>query len=52
MQYLPPASVLAAVLLFVTVLTKFASNTLATAVGAQIAFGERSSSACQSNRWC
>lgn len=38
LQYLPPAGVLAAVMLFVTVLTNFASNTTAAAVGTPIAF--------------
>lgn len=39
LQYLHPAAVLAAVMLFVTVLTNFASNTTAAAVGTPIAFG-------------
>lgn len=38
LQYLPTAGVLAAVMLFVTVLTNFASNTTAAAVGTPIAF--------------
>lgn len=38
MQYLPPAAVLAVIMLFVTVLTNFASNTTAAAVGTPIAF--------------
>ena len=38
LQYLPPAGVLAAVMLFVTLLTNFASNTTAAAVGTPIAF--------------
>ena len=38
LQYLPAAGVLAAVMLFVTVLTNFASNTTAAAVGTPIAF--------------
>ena len=38
MQFLPAAAVLAAVMLFVTVLTNFASNTTAAAVGTPIAF--------------
>lgn len=38
LQYLPPAGVLGAVMLFVTVLTNFASNTTAAAVGTPIAF--------------
>jgi len=38
LQFLPPAGVLAAVMLFVTVLTNFASNTTAAAVGTPIAF--------------
>lgn len=38
LQYLAPAAVLAAVMLFVTVLTNFASNATAAAVGTPIAF--------------
>jgi di/tricarboxylate transporter len=38
LQFLPPAGVLGAVMLFVTVLTNFASNTTAAAVGTPIAF--------------
>lgn len=38
MQYLPAAGVLAAVMLFVTILTNFASNATAAAVGTPIAF--------------
>ena len=38
LQYLPPAGVLAAIMVFVTVLTNFASNTAAAAVGTPIAF--------------
>jgi len=38
LQFLPTAGVLAAVMLFVTVLTNFASNTTAAAVGTPIAF--------------
>lgn len=38
LQFLPAAGVLAAVMLFVTVLTNFASNTTAAAVGTPIAF--------------
>lgn len=38
LQSLPPAGVLAAVMLFVTALTNFASNTTAAAVGTPIAF--------------
>ena len=38
LQYLPPAGVLAAIMLFVTILTNFASNTAAAAVGTPIAF--------------
>ncbi len=38
LQYLPDAGVLAAVMLFVTVLTNFASNTTAAAIGTPIAF--------------
>lgn len=38
LQYLPAAGVLAAVMLFVTLLTNFASNTTAAAVGTPIAF--------------
>lgn len=38
LQYLPPAGVLAAIMLFVTILTNFASNTTAAAVGTPIAF--------------
>lgn len=38
LQFLPPAAVLAAIMLFVTVLTNFASNTTAAAVGTPIAF--------------
>lgn len=38
LQHLPPAGVLAAVMLFVTLLTNFASNTTAAAVGTPIAF--------------
>ncbi len=38
LQYLPPAGVIGAVMLFVTLLTNFASNTTAAAVGTPIAF--------------
>ena len=38
LQYLPTAGVLAAVMMFVTLLTNFASNTTAAAVGTPIAF--------------
>ena len=38
LQYLPPEAVLAFIMLFVTVLTNFASNTTAAAVGTPIAF--------------
>ena len=38
LHYLPPGGVLAAVMMFVTVLTNFASNTTAAAVGTPIAF--------------
>jgi di/tricarboxylate transporter len=38
LQFLPPAGVLAAIMLFVTVLTNFASNATAAAVGTPIAF--------------
>lgn len=38
LQFLPAAGVLAAVMLFVTVLTNFASNTTAAAVGTPVAF--------------
>ncbi|WP_033921693.1 SLC13 family permease [Sphingomonas sp. 37zxx] len=38
LQYLPAAGVLGAVMLFVTILTNFASNTTAAAVGTPIAF--------------
>lgn len=38
LAWLPPAGVLAAVMLFVTVLTNFASNTTAAAVGTPIAY--------------
>ena len=38
LQYLPPAGVLAAIMIFVTVLTNFASNSAAAAVGTPIAF--------------
>lgn len=38
LQYLPPSLVLATIMLFVTVLTNFASNTTAAAVGTPIAF--------------
>lgn len=38
LQFLPAAGVLAAVMLFVTILTNFASNTTAAAVGTPIAF--------------
>lgn len=38
LQYLPPAAVLATVMLFVTLLTNFASNATAAAVGTPIAF--------------
>ncbi len=38
LQFLPPAGVLAAIMLFVTLLTNFASNTTAAAVGTPIAF--------------
>ena len=38
LQYLPAAGVLAAIMLFVTLLTNFASNASAAAVGTPIAF--------------
>lgn len=38
LQYLPPAGVVAAVMIFVTVLTNFASNATAATVGTPIAF--------------
>ncbi|WP_067733237.1 SLC13 family permease [Novosphingobium naphthalenivorans] len=38
LQYLPPAGVLAAIMIFVTTLTNFASNSAAAAVGTPIAF--------------
>jgi len=38
LQYLPAAAVLAAIMVFVTILTNFASNTTAAAVGTPIAF--------------
>jgi len=38
LRYLPPAAVLAAIMLFVTVLTNFASNATAATVGTPIAF--------------
>lgn len=38
LQYLPAAAVLAAIMLFVTILTNFASNATAAAVGTPIAF--------------
>lgn len=38
LQYLPPAGVLAAIMVFVTILTNFASNSAAAAVGTPIAF--------------
>ncbi|WP_333781560.1 SLC13 family permease [Aurantiacibacter sp. MUD61] len=38
LQYLPPAGVLAAIMIFVTVLTNFASNATAATVGTPIAF--------------
>ena len=38
LQFFPPAAVLAAIMLFVTVLTNFASNTTSAAVGTPIAF--------------
>lgn len=38
LQYLPPSAVLAAVMLFVTLLTNFASNATAATVGTPIAF--------------
>ena len=38
LQYLPPAMVLAAIMLFVTILTNFASNATAATVGTPIAF--------------
>ncbi|MEZ5742466.1 MAG: SLC13 family permease [Sphingomonadaceae bacterium] len=38
LQHLPPEAVLASIMLFVTVLTNFASNTTAAAVGTPIAF--------------
>ena len=38
LQYLPPAGVLAAIMLFVTLLTNFASNATAAAVGTPIAY--------------
>lgn len=38
LQYLPPAGVLGVIMLFVTLLTNFASNTTAAAVGTPIAF--------------
>lgn len=39
LQFLPPAGVLAAIMIFVTILTNFASNTTAAAIGTPIAFG-------------
>jgi di/tricarboxylate transporter len=38
LQYLPPAGVVAAIMIFVTVLTNFASNATAATVGTPIAF--------------
>ncbi len=38
LQYLPPAGIIAAIMLFVTVLTNFASNATAATVGTPIAF--------------
>jgi len=38
LQFLPPAGVIAAIMLFVTVLTNFASNATAATVGTPIAF--------------
>lgn len=38
LQYLPPAAILAAIMLFVTLLTNFASNATAATVGTPIAF--------------
>jgi di/tricarboxylate transporter len=38
LQFLPPAGILAAIMVFVTLLTNFASNTAAAAVGTPIAF--------------
>ncbi|OCC24779.1 transporter [Croceicoccus estronivorus] len=38
LQYLPPAAVLAAIMLFVTALTNFASNATAATIGTPIAF--------------
>ncbi|WP_338014719.1 SLC13 family permease [Altericroceibacterium spongiae] len=38
LQYMPPAAVLAAIMLFVTLLTNFASNATAATVGTPIAF--------------
>ncbi len=38
LQYLPPGGVLAAIMVFVTILTNFASNATAAAVGTPIAF--------------
>jgi di/tricarboxylate transporter len=38
LQYLPPAGILAAIMLFVTALTNFASNATAAAVGTPIAY--------------
>lgn len=38
LQYLPPGGVLAAIMIFVTILTNFASNATAAAVGTPIAF--------------
>ncbi|MXO64650.1 SLC13 family permease [Altererythrobacter endophyticus] len=38
LQYLPPAAILAAIMLFVTTLTNFASNATAATVGTPIAF--------------
>ena len=38
LQFLPPAAVLAAIMLFVTLLTNFASNATAATVGTPIAF--------------
>ncbi|MEZ5697200.1 MAG: SLC13 family permease [Sphingomonadaceae bacterium] len=38
LQFLPPAAILAAIMLFVTVLTNFASNATAATVGTPIAF--------------
>ena len=38
LQYLPPAAILAAIMLFVTLLTNFASNATAATIGTPIAF--------------